>query len=130
MVRENKATQSNKQFIVGNGILAFGVFFIVVLFLYLAFRTKHSAKTYPETFTITLNKSLAPDSISVLINDSLLFNQTMDETTVLRVKRFSESSLLMVVNNVTQDVSSFNLDPKKPKIEVIKQADKHYNLKH
>ena len=33
----SKSIESNKQFMVGNGLLAFGVFFIVCLFLYLGF---------------------------------------------------------------------------------------------
>lgn len=36
----NKSINSNKQFMIGNGILAFGVFFIVCLFLYLGFRNQ------------------------------------------------------------------------------------------
>ena len=36
----SKSIESNKQFMVGNGLLAFGVFFIVCLFLYLGFRSQ------------------------------------------------------------------------------------------
>ena len=36
----SKSIDSNKQFMIGNGLLAFGVFFIVFLFLYLGFRSQ------------------------------------------------------------------------------------------
>lgn len=71
----NKSINSNKQFMIGNGILAFGVFFIVCLFLYLSFRTPQTAdqsKTSADLYTIQVENSFAGDSISVYINDSLL----------------------------------------------------------
>lgn len=128
MPKDNKAIHSNKQFIVGNGLLAFGVFFIVVLFLYLAFRGKKKENAYPETFAITLHESITPDSISVLINDSLILRTRIHETTLLRVQRFSESSMLMIVNNQTQEASSYNLDPLQPKVVVRKGTNQRYDF--
>lgn len=66
----NKSINSNKQFMIGNGILAFGVFFIVCLFLYLSFRTPQTAdqsKTSADLYTIQVENSFAGDSISVYI---------------------------------------------------------------
>lgn len=130
MPKDNKAIQSNKQFIVGNGILAFGVFFIVILFLYLSFRSKNKTETpqFAETFSITLDKSLSSDSVAVYVNDSLLFNQMVGEATRLQVRRFSETNMLMVVNQATQEASSFNLDPKALQIRVQKTEQPGYQI--
>ena len=46
----NKSINSNKQFMIGNGILAFGVFFIVCLFLYLGFRNQSKSNNKEKTF--------------------------------------------------------------------------------
>ena len=46
----NKSINSNKQFMIGNGILAFGVFFIVCLFLYLGFRNQSKSNDKEKTF--------------------------------------------------------------------------------
>ena len=35
---------TNKQFMIGNGILAFGVLAVVIIFLYMSFRFKRNAK--------------------------------------------------------------------------------------
>ena len=92
----NKSINSNKQFMIGNGILAFGVFFIVCLFLYLSFRTPQTAdqsKTSADLYTIQVENSFAGDSISVYINDSLLLNCTMGSTALtLQVNRFAEEN--------------------------------------
>ena len=50
----SKSINSNKQFMVGNGILAFGVFFIVCLFLYLGFRfqKKEGEKAFQDMYTV------------------------------------------------------------------------------
>ena len=90
---KHKSINSNKQFMIGNGILAFGVFFVVCLFLYLAFRqqNKEHKGTYEGMYTIELTNSFAGDSIAVYINDSLLLNRTMPDGNVkLQVARFAE----------------------------------------
>ena len=46
----HKSINSNKQFMIGNGILAFGVFFIVCLFLYLGFRHQPKSGDKTQTF--------------------------------------------------------------------------------
>ena len=105
---------TNKQFMVGNGILAFAVIFVVVIFVYMSMRLqqqKSDHRNFIETYTITLTKGFAGDSIS--INDSLLVNRTMaEEPFILEVKRFAEQSALMIVNNATEKLSLFELSEK------------------
>ncbi|MDO4163113.1 MAG: hypothetical protein Q4D56_01825 [Bacteroides sp.] len=107
---------TNKQFMIGNGILAFAVIFVVVIFVYMSMRLqreKEGGRYYAETYNISLVKGFAGDSVSLLINDSLLVNQKIaEEPFNLEVKRFSEQSALMIVDNATEKLSLFELSEK------------------
>lgn len=123
----SKSINSNKQFMVGNGILAFGVFFIVCLFLYLGFRfqKKDGEKAFQDIYTVCIEKSMAGDSISVYVNDSLLMNQTMSESDMkFQIRRFAEESMLMVVDNCTEEITPFNLNPKGSIVRIQKKNGK------
>ncbi|WP_274949695.1 hypothetical protein [Bacteroides cutis] len=104
---------TNKQFMIGNGILAFAIIFVVVIFVYMSMRLqqkKDGERYFTETYTITLNKGFAGDSVSILINDSLLINKKItEEPFSFEVKRFAEQSALMIVNNDTEKLSLFEL---------------------
>lgn len=124
---DNKSINSNKQFMIGNGILAFGVFFIVCLFLYLSFRTSKTDKTKvsSDLYTIQIGSSFAGDSISVYVNDSLLLNCTMGSTALtLQVNRFAEENALMIVDNKSDEITPFSLNPKGSIVNVEKENGK------
>ena len=73
---------TNKQFMVGNGILAFAVIFVVVIFVYMSLRLqkqKDEDRNFIETYTITLEKGFIGDSLSLMINDSVLVNKKITE---------------------------------------------------
>ena len=107
---------TNKQFMIGNGILAFAVIFVVVIFVYMSMRLqrqKEAERNFLETYTITLEKGFAGDSTSVFVNDSLLLNCTVtQEPLSIDVKRFAEQSALMIVDNRTEKLSLFELSEK------------------
>ncbi|WP_455666695.1 hypothetical protein [Phocaeicola sp.] len=123
---------TNKQFMVGNGMLAFGVFAVIIIFLYMSFRFQRKAdrvQTYEGVYNIELANSFAGDSIAVYINDSLLLNQTMPDATLkLEVTRFAEDNVLMVVDNKTDKTTPFNLNPKGSRVEVKKSGEMVYIL--
>lgn len=124
---DNKSINSNKQFMIGNGILAFGVFFVVCLFLYLSFRTtkNDSKKVSSDLYTIQIGSSFAGDSISVYVNDSLLLNCTMGSTALtLQVNRFAEENALMIVDNKSDEITPFSLNPKGSIVNVEKENGK------
>jgi hypothetical protein len=104
---------TNKQFMIGNGLLAFAVIIVVVLFVYLSLREgakKNSTRTYTETYALTLERGFAGDSLSLLINDSLIWQQKVSEEPVsISVKRFEEESTLFIVDARTGEMSLFNL---------------------
>lgn len=107
---------TNKQFMVGNGILAFAVIFVVVIFVYMSMRMqndKQAERHFTEIYTINLAKGFAGDSLSLFINDSLILNkQASEELINVEVTRFAEQSALLIVNNRTEQVSTFDLSEK------------------
>lgn len=113
---------------IGNGILAFGVFFIVCLFLYLGFRFQRKEggkQVFEGIYTICIGNSFSGDSLSVYVNDSLLMNKTMTEAEVtLQINRFSEESMLMVVEHRNEEITPFNLNPKGSRVDVQKKSGK------
>lgn len=116
---------TNKQFMIGNGILAFAVIFVVVIFVYMSMRLqqqKNGERNFIETYTITLTKGFTGDSLSLMINDSLLVNQKItEEPFTVEVKRFSEQSALMIVDNATEKLSLFELSEKGGKYRFEKE---------
>lgn len=115
---------------IGNGLLAFGVFFIVCLFLYLGFRgqsKKKKEQTFKDIYSISITQSFAEDSLNIFINDSLLFAKTMDNSSVkFQINKFSEENMLMVVDCKTDLMTSFNLNPKGSDITIEKRNGNVY----
>lgn len=123
---------TNKQFMIGNGMLAFGVFAVIIIFLYMSFRFQRKAdkvQTYEGVYNIELANSFAGDSIAVYLNDSLLLDQTMPDASLkVEIKRFAEDNVLMVVDNKTDKTTPFNLNPKGSRVEIKKSGDVIYIL--
>lgn len=121
---------TNKQFMVGNGLLAFAIFAVVIIFLYMSFRFQRSVDkvvTYDGRYGIELTEDFAGDSISVYLNDSLLLNRTMPDACLkVEIDRFAESSVLIVVDNRTDKATPFNLNPDGSLVEVRKSGDVVY----
>lgn len=117
---------TNKQFMIGNGILAFAVIFVVVIFVYMSMRLqrqKEQGRSFTEVYAITLAKGFAGDSISIFINDSLLVNQRVAEDSfTIEVKRFAEQNALMIVDNATEKLSLFELSEKGGKYRFEKEG--------
>ena len=118
---------TNKQFMIGNGILAFAVIFVVVIFVYMSLRLQQKNRenrNFIETYTITLTRGFAGDSTSLFINDSLLMNRVVaEEPFSLEVKRFAEQSALMIVDNATEKLSLFELSEKGGEYRFEKEGD-------
>ena len=76
---DKNSLNTNKQFMIGNGMLAFGVFAVIIIFLYMSFRFQRKAdkvQTYEGVYNIELTNSFAGDSIAVYLNDSLLLTSS------------------------------------------------------
>lgn len=118
---------TNKQFMVGNGILAFAVIFVVVIFVYMSMRIqqqKKSERTFLETYSITLEKGFEGDSMSVYINDSLIVSRQLTaEPLSIEVNRFAQQSALMIVDNRTEKLSLFELSEKGGRYRFEKEGE-------
>ena len=118
---------TNKQFMIGNGILAFAVIFVVVIFVYMSMRLQRDRQAdrhFAETYSISLVKGFAGDSISLFINDSLITNRKItQEPYTIEVGRFIEQSALLIVDNRTELVSTFDLSERGGSYQFEKEAD-------
>ena len=118
---------TNKQLMVGDGILAFAVIFVVVIFIYMSMRLqrdKQEQRHFIETYSISLVKGFAGDSVSLYVNDSLILNKTIsEEPYTVEVGRFAEQSALLVVDNKTELVSTFDLSERGGTYQFEKEAD-------
>ena len=109
-----------------NAVLFIAVLVVCGIFLYMAYTFKRDANkkvTYEGRYHIEVNKDFAGQSLSIYVNDSLLWNQAMLDTLVtLDIDRFAEESALLIVDNATDTATPFNLDPKGTKV-VVKQQE-------
>ena len=112
----------HKAFMALNVVLVIAVFIVVLIFLYLSFRFKRNAEkivTYEGHYIIEMTNDFAGQDLSVYVNDSLLINQIMPDSSLhVSVDKFAEESILMIVNNQSDTGTSFNLNPEGSKITV------------
>ena len=120
-----KRQNPHKNFMVFNAVLFIAVLVVCGIFLYMAYTFKRDANkkvTYEGRYHIEVNNDFAGQSLSIYVNDSLLWNQAMPDTLVtLDIDRFAEESALLIVDNATDIATPFNLDPKGSKVVVKKQ---------
>ena len=120
-----KRQNPHKNFMVFNAVLFIAVLVVCGIFLYMAYTFKRDANkkvTYEGRYYIEVNNDFAGQSLSIYVNDSLLWNQAMPDTLLtLDIDRFAEESALLIVDNATDTATPFNLDPKGSKVVVKKQ---------
>ena len=108
-----------------NAVLFIAVLVVCGIFLYMAYTFKRDANkkiTYEGRYHIEVSNDFAGESLSVYVNDSLLWNQAMPDTLVtLDIDRFAEENALLIVDNTTDTATPFNLDKKGSKVVVKKQ---------
>lgn len=109
-----------------NGILAVGVFAVVIIFLYISFRFKKGeniTKEFDQSFNIEIGRELSGDSISIYINDSLIVSGKMpDSISTFNVKRFDNDNVLMVVDEKSDKTTPFNISEEKLNILINKRG--------
>lgn len=103
---------TNKQFMIGNGILAFAIIIVVVIFVYMSLRLswREEDRNFREVYSIVLEEGFEGRATSVYLNDSLLMDSLV--TTIplkVEVTRFADVNALMVVDNATEQVAIFEL---------------------
>ena len=120
-----KRQNPHKNFMVFNAVLFIAVLVVCGIFLYMAYTFKRDANkkvTYEGRYHIEVSNDFAGESLSIYVNDSLLWNQAMPDTLLtLDIDRFAEESALLIVDNKTDIAIPFNLDKKGSKVLVKKQ---------
>ncbi len=115
----------NKQFMIINGVLAIGVIAVIFIFLYTSFTLKKEAdkkETFNGVYSIEVSKEFANDSLSIYINDSLLFNRIMPDSTIqIEIKRFNDDNVLIVEDKNSEQLTPFNLNKDGSKIKIEKK---------
>lgn len=115
---------TNKQFMIGNGILAFSVIAIVIIFGYIGFRQSSQQDDYNEVYTISLTRGFVGDSLSIYVNDSLIINKRItEEPFAVSVSRFEEQSALMIIDQATDKLSTFDLSNKGGTVSLVKEEN-------
>ena len=108
-----------------HAVLFIAVLFITALFLYLSYTFKRNAdrkRTYEGRYHIELTADFAGESISLYLNDSLLMNRIMPDSLVtINIDRFAEEHALMIVDNLTDSATPFNLHKEGSKVSVRKE---------
>ena len=108
-----------------NAVLFIAVLVVCGIFPYMAYTFKRDANkkvTYEGRYHIEVSNDFAGESLSVYVNDSLLWNQAMPDTLVtLDIDRFAEENALLIVDNKTDIAIPFNLDKKGSKVVIKKQ---------
>ncbi|MCI5664957.1 MAG: hypothetical protein MR319_11820 [Mediterranea sp.] len=128
----NNHLNTNKQFMIGNGILAFAVLLVVVIFVIMSMRLqrkKERERRFLESYTLVLERGFEGHSTSVYLNDSLLMDSLLTAAPcTLSINRFSEQSALMIVDNATERISLFELSEKGGTYRFEKEDDRVMQL--
>lgn len=119
-----KRNNPHKNFMILNGVLVIAVFIVVILFLYISFKFKRDAdktKTYTNKYEIEITNDFTHQDISIYINDSLLLDQIIPDSTLrIGINKFAEDNILMIVDKQTDIVNSFKLSSNGSKVKVKK----------
>ena len=107
---KRRTARANNAFLLGSLIMIVLVIVVVVLFLFASFKIYEKKQNrFNERYDIVLGTSTLGSPLSIYMNDSLLFNGTPQSTLNLSVGRFAQESSLLVVDGVTDQVTTIAL---------------------
>ncbi|MGL4519048.1 MAG: hypothetical protein ACRCUJ_04870 [Phocaeicola sp.] len=122
-----KELNINKQFMIGNGIMAFAVLAIVMIFTYMAFTLKRNpdkVTTYQGVYLLNFAPEWIGQHATIYLNDSLLWDQIVPQTPPqITIKQWHDENLLQVVDPESDMASSFNLNKEGSRIQLKKQGN-------
>ena len=121
---KRKSTRANNAFLLGSILMIVLVLIVVVLFLFMSFKLYDKKNAYKnDRYEIILGSSTLGSPLTVYMNDSLLFNGTPKSTLTLSVERFEEESSLLVVDGVTDEVTTIELSKHSETVRIGKDKD-------
>ncbi len=108
----------------GNGLLAFSVILIVVVFSYMSLKLsqdKKTKRTYAESFRIELAEGLQGENIAIHINDSIVFKGIISHPLKLEIGKFADKSALAVENLNNGETLWYDLNDRGGRYKLNKQ---------
>ena len=124
---KRKSTRANNAFLLGSILMIVLVLVVTVLFLFMSFKLYDKKNAYKnDRYEIVLGNSTLGSPLTVYMNDSLLFNGTPQSSLTLSVGRFEEESSLLVVDGVTDKVTTIQLSEHSETVRIGKNKDGYY----
>ena len=121
---KRKSTRANNAFLLGSILMIVLVLVVTVLFLFMSFKLYDKKNAYKnDRYEIVLGNSTLGSPLTVYMNDSLLFNGTPQSSLTLSVGRFEEESSLLVVDGVTDKVTTIQLSEHSETVRIGKNKD-------
>ena len=118
---QRRTARANNAFLLGSLIMIVLVIVVTVLFLFAAFKIYDKGDDrYSERYDIVLGNSTLGSPLSIYMNDSLLFKGTPQSTLTLSVGRFAQESSLLVVDGITDKVTTIELSQKSETVRLGK----------
>ena len=118
---QRRTARANNAFLLGSLIMIVLVIVVTVLFLFAAFKIYDKGEDrYSERYDIVLDNSTLGSPLSIYMNDSLLFKGTPQSTLTLSVGRFAQESSLLVVDGITEKVTTIELSQKSETVRLGK----------
>ena len=107
---KRRTARANNAFLLGSLIMIVLVIVVVVLFLFASFKIYEKKQNrFNERYEIVLGASTLGSPLSIYMNDSLLFDGTPQSVLTLSVGRFADESSLLIVDGITQEVTTMAL---------------------
>ena len=124
---KRKSTRANNAFLLGSILMIVLVLVVTVLFLFMSFKLYDKKNAYKnDRYEIVLGNSTLGSPLTVYMSDSLLFNGTPQSSLTLSVGRFEEESSLLVVDGVTDKVTTIQLSEHSETVRIGKNKDGYY----
>ena len=121
---QRRTARANNAFLLGSLIMIVLVIVVTVLFLFAAFKIYDKGEDrYSERYDIVLDNSTLGSPLSIYMNDSLLFKGTPLSTLTLSVGRFAQESSLLVVDGITDKVTTIELSQKSETVRLSKSEN-------
>lgn len=125
--KKRKSTRANNAFLLGSILMIVLVLVVIVLFLFMSFKLYDKKNAYKsDRYEIILGSSTLGSPITVYLNDSLLFNGTPQSTLTLSVGRFEEESSLLIVDGMTDKVTTIELSEHSETVHIGKHKDEFF----
>lgn len=94
----SKASRFNRQMMTGMGFFAIILFGCVFAMLYYSFQNVSDKRVVKDYYAIAFDKSICNDSVTIAVNDSVIFSGIATDTAFIRADGNTEQNMLSVTD--------------------------------